>query len=692
MSGPSAFEQQLLEYTNRARANPAGEYNHLIASASTQTARDSDVTNALRYFDVDLDLFRSLTANLPSVAPVNWNAQLALGADRHSQAMIDRDTQSHQLSGELGLRARLEAVGYDQRLSLRENVYAYAESALYAHAGFFIDWGFGKGGMQDPAGHRVTMLSDRVTEVGLGVIEEDRTNTKVGPFVVTQDFGNRVGSQDYLLGVVIDDRDGDRFYDMGEGMAGVTITAKGAGGTVTTTSWTAGGYQMVLKPGTWDVTFAGGGLDGTIKRSVVIGTENVKVDAVAGDAKPVRQSSSEGDSAGNDLVGTSGNNTLRGHGGNDVLDGRAGNDVLHGGSGHDRLIGGSGNDRMIGDGGNDRYGVDSARDVVVEARKGGTDRVDASVSHALAANVETLYLQGSAAINGTGNDLANTLVGNGGNNGLKGGGGDDVLVGGSGNDSLDGGSGQDSLDGGSGNDRLIGGSGNDVYHVSSRSDVVIEAASGGTDQVRTSVTCTLGAHVENMLLTGSAAIKGYGNAVANRLLGNDGNNVLNGGGGNDVLKAGRGNDTLDGSSGNDALDGGSGNDTLIGGRGNDVLDGSTGKDQLTGGAGNDAFRFIARRGAADSITDFRNVSGNNDYFQIDASAFGGGLREDRTLAASQFQVRGDNVAQDGNDRFIFRTTDRSLWFDSNGSASGGLTMIADLDSGARVTSADIFLI
>ena len=61
------------------------------------------------------------------------------------------------------------------------------------------------------------------------------------------------------------------------------------------------------------------------------------------------------------------------------------------------------------------------------------------------------------------------------------------------------------------------------------------------------------------------------------------------------------------------------------------------------------------------------------------------------MAASQFRARGDNHAQDGNDRFIFRTTDETLWFDRNGSAAGGLTLLADLQDGAVVAFTDIDL-
>ncbi|MGB4828341.1 MAG: flagellar biosynthesis protein FlgM, partial [Paracoccaceae bacterium] len=60
--------------------------------------------------------------------------------------------------------------------------------------------------------------------------------------------------------------------------------------------------------------------------------------------------------------------------------------------------------------------------------------------------------------------------------------------------------------------------------------------------------------------------------------------------------------------------------------------------------------------------------------------------------ANQFQTRADNNAQDADDRFIFNTTDRTLWFDADGNGAGAAIMVADLQAGAVVTAADILLI
>ena len=192
----------------------------------------------------------------------------------------------------------------------------------------------------------------------------------------------------------------------------------------------------------------------------------------------------------------------------------------------------------------------------------------------------------------TGTSSANTFNGTSEN---------DTISGNGGNDTLYGNAGDDTIDGGSGSDKMYGGLGNDTYTVNSTGDLVSEAGGGGTDTVKSSVTLSLSdttivqGDVENLTLTGSNAINGTGNALANVITGNSVSNVLSG---------------LDGA---DTLDGGAGRDRLIGG---------AGADSLTGGGGADAFVFQATAGGVDTIADF--VS-RTDYFEISASGFGGGL-------------------------------------------------------------------
>jgi Ca2+-binding RTX toxin-like protein len=260
------------------------------------------------------------------------------------------------------------------------------------------------------------------------------------------------------------------------------------------------------------------------------------------------------------ITGAIHDDTLSGGGGNDVLFGLAGNDVLDGGSGDDTLDGGTGADTMRGGDGNDLYIVDNAGDDVIELGGEGTDTVRASISYTLTANVENLVLTGSAT-DGTGNGLANVITGNA---------HDNVLSGGAGGDVLDGAAGNDTLDGGTGADKMSGGTGNDLYIVDDAGDQAIELEGGGTDTVRASVSYTLAANVENLVLTGSAA-NGTGNGLDNVITGNASDNVLSGGAGDDTLDGGAGNDTLDGGTGADTMRGGTGNDVYIVDNAGDVV-------------------------------------------------------------------------------------------------------------------------
>ena len=191
---------------------------------------------------------------------------------------------------------------------------------------------------------------------------------------------------------------------------------------------------------------------------------------------------------------------------------------------------------------------------------------------------------------------------------INGHGGDDSLSGGGGDDSLDGGEGNDQLDGGTGLDEMAGGTGDDIYVVDNVGDVVVEAAGGGTDLVRASVSWALGANVENLILTGSASINGFGNDLANVIEGNSGSNVLLGGGGADTLSGGGGADTLSGGGGADYLLIDGADTGVSGGAGFDsafvqtaapvTLDmGASSIEWVQGNAGNDVFDAASQTGA-----------------------------------------------------------------------------------------------
>lgn len=351
--------------------------------------------------------------------------------------------------------------------------------------------------------------------------------------------------------------------------------------------------------------------------------------------------------AGNDDVdGGAGNDYLLGGAGNDTLTGGLGNDTLNAGSStgigndtassSDNLDGGAGTDTATWAG--------SSRNLTISLTATGTAQtIDGGGNVVTLSGIENLIGGGGSDIligigSGLIGGVANALTGNGGDDQLfgagstvvsavsfvtpiagtkadgtalaagatvsfdrldtnsndsldgadtlSGGDGNDKLFGSYGNDSLVGGNGNDLLDGGAGYDIMVGGDGNDFYFVNSIGDQVLESANQGTDTVFASVTFTLRAGVEWLILeepaSGTAAnISGYGSTGADTIIGNSGKNSLSGSAGADYLWGGDGNDTLNGGQNvGSSLDG---NDTLVGGRGNDFYYVNTG-DRIEGEA------------------------------------------------------------------------------------------------------------
>lgn len=316
------------------------------------------------------------------------------------------------------------------------------------------------------------------------------------------------------------------------------------------------------------------------------------------------------------FAGTERGDTIEGTSGNDYIVTNTGNDMLYGGAGSDVLDGGAGTDTMNGGAGNDIYLVGSATDRIIELPSGGTDTVRATVSAALAVNVENLTLMGEGHLSGIGNVLANVLTGNDGNN---------YLYGDAGNDSLFGGAGNDTLIGADGADLMAGGANDDVYYVDNVEDQIVEMMDGsGHDIVQSSVTFTLAANVEDLTLLGPANLGGTGNADANYIRGSGGANVLRGLAGNDTIHGDAGNDSIDGGAGNDLLRGDDGNDTMLGGDDNDLLLGGAGNDSIDGGAGNDV--IYAEAGADDQL--FGGTGNDSLYGNDGANVLDGGAGHD----------------------------------------------------------------
>jgi Ca2+-binding RTX toxin-like protein len=298
--------------------------------------------------------------------------------------------------------------------------------------------------------------------------------------------------------------------------------------------------------------------------------------------------------------------------------------IITGNGAANLLNGGEGADTMAGGAGDDTFLVDNVGDKAIEANVAGIDTVKSSVSYSLGGQfVENLVLTGSGIIDGTGNSLANSLTGN---------------------------SAANQLNGQEGADTMAGGGGNDIYFVDNAGDKILESNGAGTDTVRSSVSFSLaGQFIEKLALTGSSAVNGTGNSLANLLTGNSAGNVLNGG------------------EGNDELGGGSGNDTLV------------------GGVGLDRYVFDTGLNAASNVDTISGYSVADDRIMLSRAVFTA-IGSDGSLAASAF-VAG-TAAGDADDRILYDGASGKIFYDADGSGGGAAILFAQVAAGAALSNLD----
>lgn len=297
---PTATEVLYLEVINRARADA------LVEAARLAALTDPDIIGAYTDFGIT-------TANIPIqfswyvtngcmsqfAQPLAFDAKLMETAQKHTQDMFNNMFQGHNssaspiapfLPGDT-FGDRLSRVGWSNGAA-GENVFAYAESVEYGHAGFDVDWGddtnnldpcynadFAGQGMQNPSGHRTNLHNPDSKEAGIGVI--NGTNGSVGPQLVTQDLGSNSGAA-YITGVVYDDDDSNGIYsatsDMShEGRSGIRVDIDGSPLYAITT--TSGAYALpVTANGTYTVTFSGAGIQTFVTTANITGLLNTKLD------------------------------------------------------------------------------------------------------------------------------------------------------------------------------------------------------------------------------------------------------------------------------------------------------------------------------------------------------------------------------------------------------------------------------
>ena len=446
--------------------------------------------------------------------------------------------------------------------------------------------------------------------------------------------------------------------------------------------------------------------------------------------------------------------TATGNSGNDSIMGNAGADTLIAGSSIDTLVAGPGSaiDSLVAGSGNDLFVVDYSGDLVTVGATHGTDTVQSSVSYTLPTNVSALLLTGTSALSGTGNSTSDMLIAGSGADTLTAGSGVATLVGGAGNDTFvvnstsdvvqdssssasntilssanytlatdvtnlvltgtaaltgTAGTGNDTLTSNSGADTLVGGASNDLFVINNSSDIVTDTSTAAQNIAQASVSYTLPTDVNTLILTGTAALTGTSNGVADSIVGNAGADTLVAQDPYDTLVAGAGTTTfvlnaayttavinsssdviedtsgfgheviesslsytlptsvttleLIGSSnltgaatsGNNSLVGNAGNDILSAGAGSDTLVAGAGSDTLVGGSGADTFVI---NNASDVLLSVSTAAGNTVIssvtYSLAANVSNLTLEGSANLVGTGNNLTNTIVANSGNDTLI----------------------------------------
>ena len=266
---PDGNEQQMVWLMNRARSDPGAEGLWLA------TSTDPDIASSRNYFGVNTSVLQSEFNSYSAKLPAAFDRRLYEAAISHSQYLASTGSQTHN-----GQFDRVNQAGFSYT-TIRGNVFAYADSALNAHAGFNIDWGNDANGMQSERGHRkaIMALDGNYTNVGLAVYQY--SGNGVGPYVVTGNYAHAAGANDhantFIVGTVWEDANGNGIYDPGEGKSGVQVMPNQ--GTYYAVTAAGGGYAIPTpNAGTYTLTFSGGQLSGTVTKTVDVVNQSVLCD------------------------------------------------------------------------------------------------------------------------------------------------------------------------------------------------------------------------------------------------------------------------------------------------------------------------------------------------------------------------------------------------------------------------------
>jgi len=254
---PTAQEVLVVELINRARANPEAEATRLGIGLN--------------------DGITGTQISATPKQPLAHNLLLIDSARIHSQWMLDADIFSHTGSNNSSATERMSAAGYvfSGSWTSGENIawggttgssINLTSYAISQHEGLF-----------ESPGHRVNILNANFREIGIGQKQGyffSNGNNYLSS-MLTQNFA-RSGSSYYLTGVVYSDTNNNDFYDVGEGMSGITISFNGKSYPV----YATGAYTIPVSNGSYDLTITGDSLGTAAYHTVQVNSANVKVDVI----------------------------------------------------------------------------------------------------------------------------------------------------------------------------------------------------------------------------------------------------------------------------------------------------------------------------------------------------------------------------------------------------------------------------